>query len=167
MTMPETGAESAGEDITARLAALDDMDLTMLRAEWRRLYRSQAPRLSRMLMIRALAYRLQERSVGGLTPATARRLLAFNGGDEEGSGDRGKARAEPRPGTRLVREWNGRTYTVRVTDEGYRYGNEIYRSLTGVAREITGAHWSGPRFFGLNAKPDGARRRADGGEYNG
>jgi hypothetical protein len=59
-----------------------------------------------------------------------------------------------RPGARLVREWRGRTHTVIVTDDGFEYAGKAYTSLTSIAHEITGAHWSGPRFFGLNRKQD-------------
>jgi hypothetical protein len=132
------------------LARLNDLTLDELRAEWRRLYRSAPPRLSQDLMRRAIAYRIQEKAFGGLSAASKRKLKDHATQIEI----TGRVKPDPRPvvrsGARLVREWNGRTYTVTVTEDGFGYGGKTYRSLTKVARVITGAHWSGPRFFGLN-----------------
>ena len=135
------------------LARLNDLTLDELRAEWRRLYRSAPPRLSQDLMRRAIAYRIQEKAFGGLSAASKRKLKDHATQIEI----TGRVRPDPRPvvrsGARLVREWNGRTYTVTVIEDGFEYGGKTYRSLTKVARVITGAHWSGPRFFGLNGTP--------------
>ncbi len=104
-------------------------------------------------MRRAIAYRIQEKTFGGLS-AASKRKLRDHGTQIEITG---RVRPDPRPvvrsGARLVREWNGRTYTVTATKDGFEYGGKTYRSLTKVARVITGAHWSGPRFFGLNGTP--------------
>ena len=135
------------------LARLNDLTLDELRAEWRRLYRRAPPRLSQDLMRRAIAYRIQEKTFGGLSAASKRKLRDHATQIEI----TGRVRPDPRPvvrsGARLVREWNGRTYTVTVIEDGFEYGGKTYRSLTKVARVITGAHWSGPRFFGLNGTP--------------
>ncbi len=135
------------------LARLNDLTLDELRAEWRRLYRRAPPRLSRDLMRRAIAYRIQEKASGGLSAASKRKLTDHATQIEI----TGRVKPDPRPvvrsGARLVREWNGRTYTVTVIEDGFEYGEKTYRSLTKVARVITGAHWSGPRFFGLNGPP--------------
>jgi len=139
--------------VAESLARLNDLTLDELRAEWRRLYRSMPPRLSQDLMRRAIAYRIQEKAFGGLSPASKRKLKDHATQIEI----TGRVMPDPRPvvrsGARLVREWNGRTYTVTVTEDGFGYGGKTYRSLTKVARVITGAHWSGPRFFGLNGTP--------------
>jgi Protein of unknown function (DUF2924) len=142
-------ARGPGGDVTDRLARLETLDLSAMRQEWRRLHRAEPPRLSRDLMIRALAYRIQESAFGGLSKATSRRLAALAAEFE--SEGRIAIPAQPRikPGARLVREWHGRTHAVVVTEEGFEFEGKLYRSLTGVAREITGAAWSGPRFFGL------------------
>ncbi len=132
------------------LARLNDLALDELRAEWRRLYRSAPPRLSRDLMRRAIAYRIQEKAFGGLSAASKRKLKDHAIQIEFTGRVRPDSRAVVRSGARLVREWNGRTYTVTVTEDGFEYGGKTFRSLTKVARVITGAHWSGPRFFGLN-----------------
>ena len=144
-----TGAISRDLEVARRLEALDDLTPDQLRKEWRQLYRSQSPRLSRDLLVRAIAYRIQELRYGGLSKATRRKLAAIEARDY--GGEIAKEGAQRiRAGARLIREWNGRTHTVMVEEEGFTYAGENYRSLSAVAREITGARWSGPRFFGLN-----------------
>lgn len=136
-----------------RLKAFCDLTPNELRGEWRRLYRGQPPRLSRDLLVRSIAYRSQELARGGLSKATRRKLLALtkvmqsNGSLEPDDGP------NLRPGARLVRQWRGRTHTVQVTEDGFEYDGKPYSSLSKIAHVITGAHWSGPRFFGLNRKP--------------
>jgi hypothetical protein len=124
-----------------------------LRDEWRRLYRGQPPRLSRDLLIRTIAYRMQELVYGGLSKATQRKLAALS----KELKAKGSIVIRPdkslRRGTRLVREWRGRTHTVVVTEDGFGYAGKTFSSLTKIAHAITGAHWSGPRFFGLIRKP--------------
>jgi hypothetical protein len=102
------------------------------------------PRTSRALMIRAVAYKMQEHALGGLC-ATTRRLLSK---EEVKPARPGRAL---RPGTVLIREWQGATHQVTVGEHGVLYRGKPYRSLSAVARLITGARWSGPRFFGLRA----------------
>ena len=128
----------------AKTASLED-----LRKEWRRLYRSEPPRISRDLLLRGIAYRLQELEHGGLSKATHRKLKTL----AKMFRTTGRVAPDPgfalKPGARLVREWHGRTHTVTVTEDGFDYAGTSYSSLTKVARAITGARWSGPRFFGL------------------
>ena len=149
LASPPASDRAPGSDVTDRLARLETLDLSAMRQEWRRLYRAEPPRLSRDLMMRALAYRIQEsrlrRSVEGDLAAVGGLAAEFE------SDGRIATPAQPRmkPGARLVREWHGRTHAVVVTEEGFEFEGKLYRSLTGIAREITGAAWSGPRFFGL------------------
>ena len=128
---------------------LADTSLDELRREWRRLYHSDAPKISRDLMILGIGYRLQEIEHGGLGKATRRKLRTL----AKALRTTGRVGPTPslslKPGARLVREWHGRTHTVTVTEDGFEYAGSSYASLTKVARKITGAHWSGPRFFGL------------------
>jgi hypothetical protein len=145
-----TGATSRDLEVTRRLEALCDLTPDELRKEWRRLYRSQPPRLSRDLLVRAIAYRIQELRYGGPSKPTRRRLTALvqaRGSDVDTPTESGAKRI--RPGACLVREWNGRTHTVTVEEDGFSYAGRKYNSLSAIAREITGARWSGPRFFGL------------------
>jgi hypothetical protein len=127
----------------------DSTSLDELRREYRRLHHSEAPRLSRDLLGRAIGYRPQEIEHGGLGKATRRKLQTI----AKALRSTGRVGPSPnlslKPGARLVREWHGRTHTVTVTDEGFEYAGTNYSSLTKIAKKITGAHWSGPRFFGL------------------
>jgi hypothetical protein len=137
-------------DLTARLATLEQIETEPLRAEWLRLYRTAPPpRLSRDLLIRGIAHRLQEATYGGLR-AAARRKLASTTAEFDGAKN-ARAAVALQPGAMLVRSWHGQTYTVQVLADGFEHQGQRYRSLSQIAKTITGAHWSGPRFFGLNA----------------
>jgi hypothetical protein len=124
-------------------------NLDKLRAEWRTLYRSEPPRISRDLLLRGIAYRRQELEHGGLGKTTCRKLKTL----AKMFRTTGRLGPDPglalKPGARLVREWHGRTHTATVTEDGFDYAGTSYASLTKIAKQITGAHWSGPRFFGL------------------
>jgi hypothetical protein len=137
-------------EFSRKIATLTDLTAQQLRTEWRRLYRSHPPRLSRDLLVRTIAYRMQELAYGGLSKATQRKLVALT----KELGTNGSIISDPnpriRPGARLVREWRGRTHTVVVMEDGFEYAGKSYSSLSKIAQAITGAHWSGPRFFGLN-----------------
>jgi Protein of unknown function (DUF2924) len=132
------------------IAGLAELTTQQVREEWRRLYRSQPPRLSRDLLIRTIAYRMQELAHGGLSKATTRKLL-IAAKELETNGSIA-CDACVRPGMRLVREWHGKLHAVTVTQDGFEYAGQRYASLSKIAHAITGAHWSGPRFFGLNRK---------------
>ena len=136
--------------LDSELAALPCLSAEELRAKWRDLRCGEptAP-ASRDLMIREIAYKMQERAQGGLAPTVKRRLRTL--ADQFKANRAGALVPVPllKPGTRLLREWGGKTHTVIVVDEGFEFESERYQSLTQIARRITGAHWSGPRFFGL------------------
>ena len=136
--------------LDSKIAALQGLSAGELRAAWRGLGCGEPTAgSSRDLMLREIAYKMQERAHGGLAPAIKRRLRAL-AEELEANGAGALAPAlSLKPGTRLLREWGGRTHTVIVLDDGFEYGGERYRSLTQIARRITGAQWSGPRFFGL------------------
>lgn len=127
----------------------DGGSLDELRHQWRRLFHREPPRLSRDLLIRGIGYRLQEIEHGGLSKSARRKLQTM----AKTLRKTGQVAPTPslslKPGARLVREWHGRTHTVTVTEDGFEYAGADYPSLTQIARTITGAHWSGPRFFGL------------------
>jgi len=139
-------------EVGRMLQALPALSVEELRKEWRRLYRSQPPRLSRDLLVRAIAYRIQEVRYAGLSKATSRKLAALVQVRRSGGEIAPEGAPRIQAGARLVREWNGRTHTVTVEKEGFTYAGRGYRSLTAIAREITGARWSGPRFFGVVRK---------------
>jgi hypothetical protein len=148
------GLESANLD--HEIAGLRGLDLEGLRARWRTVFRRHAPcHLPRHLLFRILAYRLQADRLGDLDTAT-RRLLDRIG---SGSAEVGRvpaaitrSRTELRPGTLLVREWNGHPQRVMVLAEGFAWNGNTYRSLSEVAHAMTGTRWSGPRFFGVREK---------------
>lgn len=146
------GSPSDAASLAEHLVALSELTLPELRTEWRRLYRSPPPRLSRNLMVRAIAYRIQERACGGLAPALSRKLREYGRKDANMPDGLNTTGTLAKPGTRLLREWNGRTYTVMITEDGFAYNGMTYGSLTKIARIITGAHWSGPRFFGMGGR---------------
>jgi hypothetical protein len=139
-------------EVSRLLEALPALSPDELRNEWRRLYRNQPPRLSRDLLVRAIAYRIQELRYGGLSKATSRKLAALVQARRSDGEIASAAAQRIRAGARLVREWSGRTHNVTVEEEGFTYAGRSYRSLSAIAREITGAPWSGPRFFGLAPK---------------
>ena len=110
------------------------------------------PYLSVPFMQKAIRYALQCKALGGLPAAMRRALKQISQGDDIAAATPAKLSA----GAHLVREWNGRTYQVHVTDDGFEFDGKQYASLSAIAKHITGATWSGPRFFGLNSKA-GAR----------
>jgi len=149
------------DPLAMEIAALRSLPAHELRAAWCRLHGGAPAIRSRDLVIREIAYTMQERAHGGLSPAIKRRLRTL-AEEMEAFGQRGGAASPPialKPGTRVMREWGGRTHTVVVLDSGFEYGGVAYRSLTQIARRITGAHWSGPRFFGLRKKTEKPQAR--------
>ena len=150
-TRPE-GLRSA-DDVALKLQALEQMDCVALRTEWRRLYRTNPPmKVARKLLVLAVAWKIQEQAYGGLGAATRRRLAEL-AETLEREGDVTRSRvARLRPGAKLVREWRGETHTVIVREDGFEWKGRHWRSLSVIAREITGGHWSGPRFFGLTER---------------
>ena len=132
------------------LARLPKLDIHELREAWRRLYKTDvSPHLSRDLVIRAVAYRMQEVALGGLRPEPRRQLRQI-AMELKQTGEAAKRfRPQLRPGTRLLREWQGRTHEVAVLDDGLSWQGTHFRSLSAIARKITGTAWSGPLFFGL------------------
>lgn len=145
------------------IGGLENLATHELKIEWRRLCRGEPPRsLPRDLLIRALAYRLQERAHGGLAPAAKRKLRSLVAELDTNGAQVFDPGVALKPGARLVREWAGRTHTVIVVEDGFDYDGERYPSLSRIAAKITGAHWSGPRFFGIGkARPAATAHSAD------
>jgi len=149
---PTTSNRGQPEGLAKQLADLDRLDGKGLKERWRKLYGADPPpRLSPTLLVRAIAHRLQERTLGGLKPST-RRLLQRIATDVNARRATLAASA-PRlnPGAVLLREWHGVTHQVTVLADGVRFRGKQYRSLSQVARMITGTRWSGPLFFGLKS----------------
>ena len=139
--------------ISAKLEQLPRMRTAKLRGLWQELFDKPVhPKLRRDLMIPILAYRIQENAYGGLKPSTRKRLQKLA---EELERDP-KAQLQPnqqiKTGTKLLRQWQGKTHNVMVLDDGFDYRNKRYESLSEIARQITGTRWSGPLFFGLKQR---------------
>jgi hypothetical protein len=138
--------------IQKKIAELEALDTSGLRMLWGKVFGGPAPKsMRRDLLLRALAYHVQEQELGALKLALRRRLARTAldlglGQIPTASPPRVKA------GTRLLREWQGVIHEVIVLEEGVRYRDRTWRSLSAVAREITGARWSGPLFFGLKGR---------------
>ena len=145
----------AGQSLESEIAHLRGLDMDGLRARWRSLTGRRAPRhLSKGLMFRILAYRIQADALGGLDSVTIRYLERI-----ASDNDQGHSKSLPRsdndqikPGAVLVREWQGTDHHVMAVSEGFAWRGQVYRSLSEVARAITGTSWNGPRFFGLRTK---------------
>jgi Protein of unknown function (DUF2924) len=152
-------AKAAPRAIGGEINRLRSLALDELRCEWRHLYHAEPPQISCDLLVLGLGYRLQEIDQGGLGKATRRKLKTI----ARSLRKTGRVGPTPslalKPGARLVREWRGRTHIVTATEDGFEYAGTSYPSLTKIAKKITGAHWSGPRFFGL-LSPD--RPRTEG-----
>jgi hypothetical protein len=115
---------------------------TELSQHWIELFgQPPPPKAGQKLMEKLIAYELQTREVGGLSPSLRRRLADLAAGRS--------TKKVAAPGSQLVREWNGEQHVVEIEEDGFRWKGQVYSSLTSIAQAITGAKWSGPRFFGL------------------
>jgi hypothetical protein len=138
------------DPVLAQLAALKIASIGALRQKWRELFDKEPPLYNRRYLESRLAYRIQELAYGGLKPETIERLEAL--ADEfEGKGARNRRTIESKPiaGTRLIREWKGIEHCVTVRDDDFEYQGRPYKSLSAIARSITGTRWNGLVFFGL------------------
>lgn len=141
--------------MAVEIGRLAGLDLFALRERWRTHYGSEPlQRMSRELLMRAVAYRMQENAFGGLSRAIKARLAAAAEEGRRSGGKIARVRTDRtiKPGTKFLREWNGRTHEVMaLVNGGFAYRGTVFRSLSAIAREITGTRWSGPAFFGLGA----------------
>ncbi len=145
------------EPLLARLATLKAMSVNDLKAEWQVLFDAPAPNNSRTFLESRLAYRIQELTYGGPDRET-RRMLDLLADEVDGTLTRKSQIADPRNpvvGTRLIREWDGVAHTVTVLKDGFEWDGRRYKSLSAVARAITGTRWNGYRFFGLRERKRG------------
>jgi hypothetical protein len=149
---PQSGPPAPRTALDNRLVQLGQMDHAALRSGWAELFGRPPPReISRRLLLYALSHDAQATAYGGLKPSLRRKLLQAGTRPKqpEPEAERRKLRGTPPPGSRLVREWHGQTHSVEILAHGFLYKGQRYHSLSEVARAITGARWSGPRFFGL------------------
>ena len=141
------------DPVLARLTAIKTTPTPMLREQWRLLFDSEPPPFNRRYIESRLAYRIQELAYGGLKPETVRRLEKMG---EELDGGKVSVRKRPandRPvsGTRLIRDYQGVEHCVTVRDNDFEYQGRPYKSLSAIARAITGTQWNGLAFFGLKS----------------
>ena len=145
--------------LAAKIASLSKLVIDELRERWKAMFGKPPSRdLCGSFLKRAIAYRLQEKAFGGLKPSTQRRLAEFA---YDGANGSAAVRSRiVRPGAVLVRQWRGISHQVRVLEKGFSFLGKRYRSLSEVAREITGTRWSGPLFFGLKRSREESRDAA-------
>lgn len=156
-------------DVAGQVASLQNLTREELAISWRKAHGSEPPKSMRHdLLVQSAAWHLQTKHFGGLSPATRRALKAAMAEVEKGMAPQAlpssstsaeadtvsakTARQDRRsvaPGARLLRDWNGKTHVVDVIENGFVFQAKVYASLTAIAHQITGTHWSGPRFFGL------------------
>jgi hypothetical protein len=151
----------------AQVAALPTMPTAELKRLWRDLYDKEPPPYNRPYLVKRLGYRLQELRHGGLAESTRFKMeviLQEIGADalasprpNGGEGRRRRNGDSPTAGTRLIRDWQGSRHEVTVVVDGYEYGGKRYRSLSAIARAITGTQWNGPAFFGLRSRKAGSQ----------
>ena len=146
---PKPTRQQAVGRLLEQLPAMKRVELLKL---WRNLFdRDPSSALRRETLIPILAYRIQEQAFGGLRESTARKLREL--AEESAAGETAaQSSLRPKTGTRYVREYEGKLREVTVLDTGYEYDGQTYRSLSEIARAITGTKWSGPAFFGLKRK---------------
>ena len=146
--LPKTGPEKLAQDLKDLGTRGDDE----LKERWRNLYGTEPPRkIHRSLLIPAIAYRMQENALGALKPSARRHLMRVAGNAADDRQAPHYPSLSPKPGTVLVRDWGGVTHQVKVLEDGILFRGKRYKSLSEVARVITGSRWSGPLFFGLKS----------------
>ena len=145
------------DQLLARLAALKTTPTPKLKEQWRQLFETAPPPFNRRYLESRLAYRIQELTLGGLKPETVRRLEKLGEELDGGRADVRKRPASDRPisGTRLIREYQGAAHCVTVRENDFEYQGRPYKSLSAIARAITGTQWNGPVFFGLKTGRSG------------
>ena len=139
-------------ELEQEINSLRRMSREQLKDRWRALYKAAPPAaFTPDLLARGIAWKLQERVLGGLSQEVKASIGVVGAGERERPERRSASRPTLRPGNRLVRRWRGRTYVVEATETGLSYDGASFGSLSEIATKITGTRWSGPKFFGLVA----------------
>ncbi len=151
--------------VLRQLAILQTLSLPQLKEKWLDLYGTQPPRYKQQFMIKRLAHRIQELFYGGLSEQAKSHLMKVAQTDPVATvirkiPEERKSQESILPGTRFVRIWNGQRYEVVARENGFEYDGQVFRSLSAIAREITGTRWNGKIFFGLKS----SHRRKEGGQ---
>ena len=145
------------DTVLAQIAALKSSPTAALKARWRQLFETEPPPYNRRFLESRLAYRIQELAYGGLKPITIARLEALGEQLDGGKIEVRRRHADARPiaGTRLIREYQGAEHCVTVQVDGFEYEGRPYKSLSAIARAITGTRWNGWVFFGVRGSGEG------------
>ena len=152
--------DTATAAIEAEISRIQSLKPDEVRALWHDAFKKDVPKaLTRYLLVRTLCWHIQEKAFGGHSPA----ILKLLAGCAKGSPGEAPRLRRLKPGTEVVREYQGERHTVIITGEGFRWRGEDYSSLTAIARTITGSNWNGPRFFGLRGAPESPGDRAGPG----
>jgi hypothetical protein len=139
--------------VLARLAELKTLPIPQLKQQWRDLFDTEPPPFNRRFLESRLAYRIQELAYGGLKPETIQRLEALAEDlESDQPGQPRRSAGRPFSGTQLVRDWQGTEHRVTVVDGGFEYRGRPFKSLSAIARAITGTRWNGWTFFGLKGR---------------
>jgi hypothetical protein len=139
-------------ELASEILSLSKLDIDKLRERWKAIYgKAPSREIGRSFLTRAISYRLQERVYGGLKPSTSRLLARAVEETATGASKKPQTRMA-QSGTILIREWRGTAHRVTMLDDGVSFNGKRFRSLSEVARAITGSRWSGPRFFGLRSQ---------------
>ncbi len=158
--MKRRAAYIGREALASEIESLSKLGTDEIRERWKAMFGKAPSRdISRSFLTRAIAYRLQEKVFGGLKPSTRRLLEEFTDDRADGPAVAAAPSRIVQRGAVLVREWRGTSHKVSVLEKGFRFRGKRYRSLSEVAREITGTRWSGPLFFGLKRR---AKEAANG-----
>jgi len=146
-------SEVKSEKLAQELKDLETRGDDELKERWRSLYGTKAPqKIHRSLLIAAVAHRMQENALGALKSSVRRHLMQVGNDTATSRPSPGHLSLRPRAGTVLVRDWGGVTHQAKVLEDGILFRSKRYKSLSEVARVITGARWSGPLFFGLKIR---------------
>jgi hypothetical protein len=147
--------------LEAEIRQLPDLTLAELRGRWKALFGNPAPKSLRCkFLARAVAYQMQVVAYGGLSVSAKRRLEEIAAGLRRGDADAAGVARKIRPGTQMIRQWRDKTHTVTAVTDGFEWNGEIYKSLSAVARQITGTNWNGYAFFGIKRAPLGNKNAA-------
>jgi hypothetical protein len=156
-------SRQASEDtaLEAEIRRLPDLGLDELRARWKTLFGHPAPKsLRRDFLARAVAYQMQVEAYGGLSETTKRRLREIAAAVRRGDADAAGIGSQTRPGTQMIRQWKDKTHTVTALSDGFEWDGRVYKSLSAIAKAITGTNWNGYAFFGIKRAPLGNKNAA-------
>jgi hypothetical protein len=156
-----SGPASRNKEFEAEMRRLPDLSLNELRVRWKALFGNPAPlSLRRRFLARAVAYQMQVETYGGLSASTQKRLQAIAAGVRQGSLDVAGIARTIRPGAQMLRQWKDQTHTVTALGDGFEWNGKTYKSLSAVAKEITGTNWNGYVFFGIKRPAPGNKNAA-------